>query len=481
MIHLLHCVNRIASDVQATLKRTDLDVPCRPRNGKEHIMNAYVPGMNQHRQQELRQRCESVCVVFGEHTMPPGADQPTGRIGIEYTHNQWLLHVDRRIAYAGDDPMVRNWFRSGTRAFADFDGLVGWLAQITGEGHAPDHVDDGDAHIEADGLTDLNGVDLSTVRTYVGADALERQMRLHVVGQDRGIRAIASAVARHVGKTNPRRPLSQLVLGPTGTGKTLTAQTLAAALTELSGRTWQFLRLDMNEYSESHTVARLHGAPPGYLGHGDGQDLAGVLARSGDAVVLFDEIEKAHPVVLQALMSLLDSGRLDATRANSGDARGCILLFTSNLGGVDLAEAVTTASSAEQDEIARRYLLGAGMLPEIVARFTSLVVYTPLGGADVARVAALSVARVAQDYGLRLNWVEPDYLSALLQRAHGNRGGVRGIEYLAEADLGPSMAQIPPGASVRVAASGTGAFEAVLDERPVEADDLLDESQSGTR
>jgi ATP-dependent Clp protease ATP-binding subunit ClpB len=241
-------------------------------------------------------------------------------------------------------------------------------------------------------------------------------------------------------------------MGATGTGKTLFAERAASALTELTDTEWRLLRYDMSEFSERHAVSRLLGAPPGYVGHGSGSSLATELAAHPNCVIMFDEIDKAHPEVLIALMNLMDKGRLGNTDGAQPAAVSSILLFTSNL-AINTNGNSRPMSVSELEHAARQALLAHGTRPEIVARFANICTFTPLTGRERAFVAARSVKRVAEDYGVAVTSIDPAYLSGLLERTHDSRIGVRGLEYLVDADLGEQLAKRALGDNVEVIGS----------------------------
>ena len=237
---------------------------------------------------------------------------------------------------------------------------------------------------------------------------LEALLGERVVGQAPALEAVANAVRRaRAGLQDPNRPVgSFLFLGPTGVGKTETARALAEFLFDDERA---MVRLDMTEYMERHAVARLIGAPPGYVGFEEGGQLTEAVRRRPHAVVLFDEIEKAHPEVFNALLQILDDGRLTDSQGRTVDFRHTVLIMTSNIGSPEiLARAGTDDWSALEDTV--EGLLRQKFRPEFLNRIDETIVFRPLGRDDLARIVDLQLARVEQlaaAQGIRLDVTEP--------------------------------------------------------------------------
>lgn len=396
----------------------------------------------------LQARCSHVCVTFRDHPLPPGSDPEKARIGLETTAAGTVLYVDRGTSYAGDDIEVRAWLLQGQRSFPEVTDALSWLRQKLPHDNPP-----ADLPVAREGrpagrptparpsaITDLTLVTSPEAGPApVEAESLRETVRESIFGQDNAVDEIVRQVAQHAGKKHPRKPLSIMLMGPTGVGKTETSLRLADALTEHSELPWGFVRLDMAEMSERHTVSRLIGAPPGYVGYGD-DSLASRLAANPRQVILFDEVEKAHPAVIASLLGFLDAGRLDSVTHGAVTAQQTIALFTSNLGVASLPD-TSEMTAAEVDRAGRGHLLGHGLSPELVARFGRICVFTPLTGAALAPIAARAVQQVAADYGKRVEHIDPDYLSGLLNRLAGSPLGVRGVEYAVEADLADAFSR----------------------------------------
>jgi ATP-dependent Clp protease ATP-binding subunit ClpB len=218
---------------------------------------------------------------------------------------------------------------------------------------------------------------------------MEEELQKRVIGQDDAIRAVAAAVRRsRSGLSDPNRPMGAfLFIGPTGVGKTELAKALAEFLFH-SERA--LVRVDMSEYMEKHTVARLIGAPPGYVGYEEGGQLTEAVRQHPYTVILFDEVEKAHPDVVNILLQLLDDGRLTDGQGRTVDFRNTLVIMTSNLGTDRLA----TAETAEAREKVLDEALRAFFRPEFLNRLDDLVVFHPLGEAEIERIVDLQLALV---------------------------------------------------------------------------------------
>ncbi len=218
---------------------------------------------------------------------------------------------------------------------------------------------------------------------------MEEELRKRVVGQEEAIRAVARAVRRsRSGLADPNRPMGTfLFVGPTGVGKTELAKALAGFLFH-SDRA--LVRIDMSEYMEKHTVARLIGAPPGYVGYEEGGQLTEAVRTHPYTVVLFDEIEKAHPDVVNVLLQLMDDGRLTDGQGRTVDFRNTLVILTSNLGTDRLASVSTDADRRTVIESALR----AHFRPEFLNRLDEIVIFHPLGEREIAEIVGLQLAQV---------------------------------------------------------------------------------------
>ncbi|MPY65679.1 ATP-dependent chaperone ClpB [Deinococcus sp. SDU3-2] len=228
---------------------------------------------------------------------------------------------------------------------------------------------------------------------------LEEQLHTRVIGQDRAIVSVSDAIRRaRAGLNDPNRPLgSFMFLGPTGVGKTELAKALAEFLFDSQDA---MVRLDMSEYMEKHTVARLIGAPPGYVGYEEGGQLTEAVRRRPYAVILLDEIEKAHPDVFNVLLQVLDDGRLTDGQGRTVDFRNTLIILTSNIGSPLILEMQHRGESAEAIREAVMEELRGEFRPEFLNRVDDIIVFDALTPADLHRIVDI------QTQGLRRRLAE---------------------------------------------------------------------------
>ena len=254
-----------------------------------------------------------------------------------------------------------------------------------------EHVDEGDI---AEVVAKWTGIPVSRLMEGEVQKLVQMEARLHqrVVGQDEAIQAVANAIRRaRAGLQDPQRPLGTFIfLGPTGVGKTELARALAAFLFDDEQA---MVRIDMSEYQEKHTVSRMIGAPPGYVGYDEAGQLTEAVRRRPYAVVLFDEIEKAHPDVLNVLLQLLDDGRLTDGKGRTVDFTNAVVIMTSNLGSHVIAEAATRGGGL--DEGVRRQVneaLRGHFRPEFLNRIDEVIFFHALDRAHIAQVIDIQLA-----------------------------------------------------------------------------------------
>jgi ATP-dependent Clp protease ATP-binding subunit ClpB len=223
---------------------------------------------------------------------------------------------------------------------------------------------------------------------------MEEQIGKRVVGQAEAIKAVSAAVRRaRAGLQDPNRPIgSFMFLGPTGVGKTELTKALAEFLFDDESA---LIRIDMSEYMEKHSVARLIGAPPGYVGYEEGGALTEAVRRRPYQVVLFDEIEKAHPDVFNVLLQVLDDGRLTDGQGHTVDFRNTLIVMTSNLG----AELLVSQPEGEDTDAVRDQVMAivrASFRPEFLNRVDEIILFHRLQKSEMARIVDIQMVRLAR-------------------------------------------------------------------------------------
>ena len=291
---------------------------------------------------------------------------------------------------------------------------------------------------------------------------LDEILHRRVIGQDEAVQLVADAVIRaRSGIKDPRRPIgSFLFLGPTGVGKTELAKTLAEALFDTEDN---MVRIDMSEYMERHTVSRLVGAPPGYVGHEDGGQLTESVRRKPYAVVLFDEIEKAHRDVFNVLLQILDDGRITDSQGRTVDFKNTVVIMTSNLGSPHLLEGVTPEGSitdAARDAVMSE--LRRSFRPEFLNRIDEVVLFSPLTVSEIEQIVVLLAADLAkrlgdQEIGLELTPAAREFTArAGYDPVYGARPLKRYLQREVETRLGRALVggDIGPGDRVVIDVEG---------------------------
>ena len=223
---------------------------------------------------------------------------------------------------------------------------------------------------------------------------LDETLHKRVVGQDEAVQAVTEAIQRsRAGIQDPNRPIgSFLFLGPTGVGKTELAKTLAQALFDDENN---LVRIDMSEYMEKFSVSRLIGAPPGYVGYEEGGQLTEAVRRKPYSVVLFDEVEKAHPDVFNVLLQVLDDGRITDSQGRTVDFKNTILILTSNLGSEYLLDGVNADGTIDENAKAQvQALLRRSFRPEFLNRLDEIVFYKPLTKENVTKIIDLQIDKL---------------------------------------------------------------------------------------
>ena len=271
---------------------------------------------------------------------------------------------------------------------------------------------------------------------------LEDHLARRVVGQGEAIEAVSNAVRRaRAGLQDPNRPVGSFIfLGPTGVGKTETAKALAEFIFDDERA---LVRIDMSEYMEKHAVARLIGAPPGYVGFEEGGQLTEAVRRRPHAVILFDEIEKAHPEVFNVLLQILDDGRLTDAQGRTVDFRNVVIIMTSNIGSQEILAAGSQGRWEDvEDEV--RSQLHVHFRPEFLNRIDDVVVFHPLDQEQLTEIVEIQLRRVAElaeDAGVVLD-VGPDARAFLAEAGYDPVFGARPLKRAIQRHLQDPLAML---------------------------------------
>ena len=352
---------------------------------------------------------------FDRCRLPPGCAPAQAQMGFWRTGEDYLLYFRPAVAYQGPDPRLRDFFAQGeVLRFSGFQSMVDCLR----------------------GLDALQTAPLPNSLFHQLTLCLQEQ----VLGQEQAVTAAAFKLWAHACKREPLRPLSLILYGPTGVGKSELGKAVAPALNRCMGEDrYRLVWTELNTFTQPHSVYRLTGAPPGYVGYDDPPVLEAVR-RCPYTVFMFDELDKAHPEVLKVFMSILDEGRCTARQEDGQngrelDFRRSILLFTTNtdlsdpagrrLGFAPPAEKAPAPPAPasgpaglarrlyQADESARLALTRSGVLREIAGRFSGLIGFCPLDDNARWAVTAKQIAALGREYGLRVTQVAPAIARAL--------------------------------------------------------------------
>jgi ATP-dependent Clp protease ATP-binding subunit ClpB len=291
---------------------------------------------------------------------------------------------------------------------------------------------------------------------------MEDRLRQRVVGQDEALERVANAIRRsRAGLSDPKRPIGSFIfLGPTGVGKTELARALAEFLFDDERA---MIRIDMSEYMEKHSVARLIGAPPGYVGYDEGGSLTEAVRRRPYQVILFDEVEKAHPDVFNVLLQVLDDGRLTDGQGRTVDFRNTLIVLTSNLGSEALASLPERAdASAARDAVMAA--VRAAFRPEFLNRLDEILLFRRLSRDDMKGIVTIQLERLRKLLADRKITLEVDTAASawLANAGYDPVYGARPLKRVIQRELQNPLAQqileghIPDGSTVHVGAGDKG-------------------------
>lgn len=272
---------------------------------------------------------------------------------------------------------------------------------------------------------------------------LEGELKKHVIGQDEAVETLAKAIKRTRVRLNKRRrPASFIFVGPTGVGKTELVKALAE---EMFDSPEPLIRLDMTEYMEKHSVARMIGSPPGYVGYDEAGQLTEKVRRRPYSVILFDEIEKAHPDVMNILMQILDEGKVDDAHGRTVNFENTIICMTSNAGSTDKSTGV--GFNRTQDEITKEKAMKGlrdFLRPEFISRIDEIVVFRQLSKKDFEGIAALMLDEMKEpleEKNITLTYTD-EALALIAEKSHGKPYGARDIRRVIRQEIEDKIAEI---------------------------------------
>lgn len=271
---------------------------------------------------------------------------------------------------------------------------------------------------------------------------LEEELHKRVVGQEEAIRAVADAVRRsRAGLQDPKRPIGSFIfLGTTGVGKTELAKALAEALFDDEN---SMTRIDMSEYQEKFSATRLIGAPPGYVGYDEGGQLTEAIRRKPYSVVLFDEIEKAHPDVFNLLLQILDDGRITDNKGHTINFKNTLIIMTSNLGSEHIRERFEKITKENREKVIEQTnyevmeMLKATIRPEVLNRIDDIIMFLPLSEKEIGEIVQLQlqiIARRLLKNGITLHWTDRA-VELLKKRGYSPEYGARALKRVLQKDL----------------------------------------------
>ena len=272
-------------------------------------------------------------------------------------------------------------------------------------------------------------------------NSLDDEMKKHIIGQNEAVEAVCAAVRRSRVQISPRRrPASFIFVGPTGVGKTELVKILAG---ELFDSPETLIRLDMSEFMEKHSVSRIIGSPPGYVGYDEAGQLTEKVRRKPYSVLLFDEIEKAHPDVLNILLQILDDGRITDAHGRTVNFENTIIVMTSNAGS-DKRDNVLGFNKTEAEASKEKAIkaLEAFLRPEFMSRVDEIIVFRPLDREDFSKIAVLMLSELKgpmSEKGIKLTWT-PAVPETLAEKSYGGKRGARDLRSCIRRDVEDKIA-----------------------------------------
>ena len=270
---------------------------------------------------------------------------------------------------------------------------------------------------------------------------MESEIKKRIVGQDEAVTKVSKAIRRsRAGISYKKKPVSFIFAGSTGVGKTELVKVLASYLFDSPE---SLIRLDMSEYMEKYSVSRIIGSPPGYVGYDDAGQLTEKIRRKPYSVVLFDEIEKAHPDVLNILLQILDDGRITDSHGKTVNFENAVIVMTTNAGSTDIsASAGFTSTARSSDEERVRKALEGFLRPEFINRVDDIVVFNRLtkeNFGDICRIMLGDLKQILAEKNLRLEW-DDAAVNALVEKGYSDKYGARNLRRLIQTEIEDPLA-----------------------------------------
>ena len=435
--------------------------------------------------EELDKSPKEITLTFSDCELPSGCTPSYATVEFYKRENSYVMRFQGMVRYSGKNLAVSALCDSRPLLFQTFSKMRGFLSLLSADTYPP-VVKPCEATLEEE--YDLNSVvnmdeitlPTSAVQTAPDCGAIQHEFEKVIVGQETAVETISHQAALHLSKSNPQKPLSIVLAGPSGTGKSEMAKALPKILSKLSANRYSTVWTDLNTFGEAHSVNRLVGAPPGYVGYDD-TTIFEAVTQNPHTVYIFDEMEKAHPDVLKTFMAILDEGRCAARKelenhSREYDFKHCIFMFTTNLNldtvpqkstgftfpddvecvrHTDDAVEVEYTESGSEDELmavtkriyrnteaARKAFMETGVLREIASRFNCFINFDELDAEAKVRILAKQIIETAFEYNLRLTYISSAILQSLVDASTSeNVLTVRSFKVVNEGYLAAAFAE----------------------------------------
>ena len=435
-------------------------------------------------QQQIDALPEGRTFYFENCELPAGCVPANATVGLYKASARYAMFLEGSVRYSGSNRAMINLSRGPHLFFRNFSEMKRFLQTLPREPDSPETAPEQEEDA-CDLNTVINAEEISLPqRTALSAtdyQTIQREMEKQIIGQKNAVETIAHQVSLHLNKSNPKKPLSIIAYGPPGTGKSESAKSLAKILSRLGPHEYSTVWTELNTFTEAHSVYRLTGSPPGYVGYDD-KPVFEAVANNPYTVFIFDELDKAHPEVLKTFMSILDEGRCAARKELADQSREynfrhCIFFFTSNfrLGGKDNKTGIgftisddivdirrnddaveisyrenepednfdtVTKRIFHDTEAARAAFVKAGVLREIASRFNCFVEFQELCDEAKIGILAKQVIETGFEYDIKLTYISSEILQSLVDASMSeNVLTVRSFKSVIEGYLAAAFAE----------------------------------------